>query len=276
MSMDIFQSISFNKGVKNLFRVLHDPEIYKIQFTYPYHGQFYHSSGWNWRKGMPEVFWLYGAHKVPMNESWQRTSFEINPNQNPKQWRVCWGAGTAWANQLGNGFDTRSFFTRLVSFMSAYSHSDEALLAAIPEAFAAAVYVPVKDYINGLDLKGDAPLLTKDKVRLAGGHTFEGDISGDQVIVKTFDANYDSPQTKWMHDNPSKTIYDFVEAHKHQLMHAVSIVETAQKTPRIIPFTQNNGNRCLIPLLSRQQVTFPLGAVEKVTEWKDPYTIYHY
>ena len=276
----IYQTISINKGTKNLARMLHDPELWKIQFTHPDYGQFYQEGlGWDWRVHLPEIYTLGGSHNTPMNESWQYTSFDINPLMSPKQWRVLYDHFRAFTNGLGKGFDTRNFFMRVVQFMGAvWNREDESFMASIPRALNLAIeYVPLKDYINKIDLKPDStPLMRQDKSRLTGGHTFECESDGDDWIVKTFDGNSDSPQERWLADNPSKGILDFIEAHKFQLMHAVSIERTAAKEPRIIPFPQNGGRRVLVPLMTRREVRIPKGATEKVTKWKDPYTVFFY
>jgi len=267
----VYQTIKFNKGVKNLFYVCHDYNIWERQFTYPGHGQLYHPSGWDWRLGMPALFWLYGKHKTELNKSWQITSFETNPGMNPKKWRILWDWMRAWSNGLGFGFDTRNLFMRALAIVRMIKTEDEvSIMGALNNALSA--YVPVQDFVNNRDIKAGVPLLTKDKVRIACGHTFEGEKSGDMVAVKTFDANNDSPQEKWMIDNPGKTIEAFIDVHKYQFMHAVSTAGRGDN-PAVAMFPQNDGRRCLVPLMAIREVTFPLGALQPVTEFQNPYVI---
>ena len=144
------------------YRVLHDYEIWKRGFSHPAHGQFYHSEGWDWRVGNPEVFWLFGGTATPFSDDWQRLSYEMNqPAMTKSNWRSVYDAGRAFMN--GSGFPTPT--------------KGE----------------PRRDVINNKDL--NSPLPEWDKIRVCGGATLRGTVDGDMLIVDTL--KYGEPVPSW-------------------------------------------------------------------------------
>lgn len=156
---------------RKYWRVLHDYEIWKKQFVYPGHGQFYHEEGWDWRKGMPEVFWLLGTHVVPFDERWQTLAYAMNPGMGGEQFRVLYDDHRAFMNRTG--------------FWTDPTHFQE--------------YVPHDDYVNMIDLGTSLPKW--DKIRVCGGATLSGTVDGDTLIVETL--KYGTcPSWAWLEQYP--------------------------------------------------------------------------
>lgn len=155
-----------------LYRVLHDYEIWRRQPALPAaHGQIENvKRDWQYRAGMPEVFWLYESHRVPFTESWQRLSFALCEGIETKKWRIVYDDHRAFMN--GTGFWTSG---------SPYA------------------YVPRRDYINGIDLDGEIPAW--DKIRVCGGATVTGRESGGYLIVETLDY-FNTPTPEWLRAHP--------------------------------------------------------------------------
>ncbi len=224
--------------VRRYWRVLHDWELAKLQVTDQRLGQLYKpGEGWDWRAkfGFPEVQHLVGSHKVTFDEAWQRLSFAMNPGMDPKRWRIL--------------YDDHRAFTDRTGFWTDNTHYPE--------------YRPVKDYINGLDLKGDSPLPEFDGVRVCGGATISGTIDGTDLIVETMTS--DKPPT-----------WEWLESRPWLYFHAVICYVKADKQQGIAPFPQNNGKRVLIPLFAKpeKELRFPLAALQEMDGIADPYKIY--
>jgi hypothetical protein len=221
------------------FRVLHDYEIWVRQFSHSEHSQYYHPvEGWDWREGMPEVFWLFGSHIVPLNRSWQMLFKEMNPTMSPNASTSTWGYGTAFSNGKGKGFDTQ------------YPSSDPR-------------FVPVQNYFENRDIKPGVPMLSKDKVRTCGGASIRGYIDGDMLVVETLNGNEDAPDWSWLKQRPW-LYFEAVSAEKNKVT----------KQPQIVPFPQGGGKPVLIPLVARFPVRTPLGSLQKMDKIADPYKIY--
>jgi hypothetical protein len=221
------------KPPNQLWRVLHDYEIYAKKASHPEHGQLYNKNrNWYWREGYPEVFWLLGSHRVPFSEAWQKLSYEINqPWLDDVRWRAVYGDATAFMNGTGFGGVANS---------------------NLP-------YVPRKDYINRIDLNA-SELPAWDKVRVCGGATISGRDNGDgTVTVDTLNYSY-VPSAQSLLERPW---YYF---------HAVSVHRSGNKEV-VVDFPQGNGHPVLIPLVAMREVRFPIVALEKVNDIADPYKI---
>lgn len=222
-----------------LWRVRHDPEIARLQFTYTGHGQYWHpDEGWDWRAGYPEVYYLLGTHSVPFDERWQRLSFAMNPQMQPLKWREVYDDWRAFMN--GTGFPHPN-----VPGTPGYDPTYQ------PK--------PRRDYVNQIDMTS-LLLPAWDKIRVCGGATISGVRDGSTVIVDTL--KYDNPPTlEWLMLRPW---YYFA---------AVSILNV-NGTPVIDPFPQNGTYPTWIPLVAISEVRIPYGAVEEVSEVVNPLKVY--
>jgi len=218
-------------------RVLHDYEIWVTQFDVFGHGQYLHDS-WEWRVGLPEVFWLFDGTNAELGEEWQYMMRDMNSTMSNKKLRILWDAVRAFSNGFGKGFDT--------------THDENS-----------SSYVPVQDFFNNKDIKPNVPNLQKDKIRLCGGATVRGKIVGEWFYPETLDVT--NPPPKWNDLKDKWWLY----------FRAVSSGKNkVTKTPQISDFPQGDGLPVLIPFVSRTVVKIPLGALEIVEGKADPYRIY--
>jgi len=218
--------------VRRYWRVLHDYEIWKKKFTWSGHGQFYHEEGWDWRNGMPEVFWLFDGTATEITQNCQELIKAMNPNTTMKKLRVAFDWMRAFTNGLGKGFDTKND----------------------PQS---SDYVPLRDHFTNSDL--DAPYPRFDKIRLCGGATVRGVIDGDYLVVEHLTPD-NIPSLEWMNDHPWLRF------------RALSTHNSGGK-PTFSDFQQGNGYPLMVPLVSKNDVRFPLGALEEVDGIADPFEV---
>ena len=188
---------------------------------------------WRWRAGFPEVYNFDGSHVTRMLEWVQKISFALNPGMDPKKWRVLYDDHRAFSN--GSGFDTT------------YPPTDPR-------------YTPKRDYVNRIDLDSvEYPRF--DKSRICGGATIAGRVSGDWLEVDTL--RVDHPVTlEWLLPRP--WLY----------FDAVTVSSTSTDSAETVgKFPQNDGRRCLVPLVTTTAVRYPLAWLEAVTQIADPYYV---
>lgn len=226
-----------------LWRVMHDAEIYAKGITWVSHGQVNAASAdINWRMGYPEVFWLYqdDNQPVPFPERWQWLSFQLNPQMQPMKWQELHNDWIAFHNK-GAGFP----------------HPN---IPGTPGYDNTYIPTPRRDYINKQWTTAPDPVW--DKVRVCGGATISGALDGNYVIVDTLDV-----------DNPPSSV-DYIKARPWLYFTAVSKVRDANRQIVIVDFPQNGSYPSLVPLIARGRVRLPVVMLEKVSQIVDPYKIY--
>jgi hypothetical protein len=255
----------------SLFRHLTDYEIamrwQEWKIKHPTNNQYNHADDWAWRTvpfGLPMVYWLDGSHQVRFDEAWQMLLWSgINPGMDPKRWRIMWDWMRAFSNGLGKGFDTRSLFMRSLAFViSRTSHNFRSVMPATLQNG----YVPVKDYPNKIDLKGDTPYLAKDKIRVCGNTIvkIKRDSNGQLMIdsdnfgvVETLDGNKPAPDSKWLLSRPHLWFFaNNVHYNKQTRGQGISP----------FPYNPNDPGGCRVPLVAKREIKVFMPALQPLKE----------
>jgi hypothetical protein len=194
------------------YKVMHDRELWNAGIR---DGKL----KWDWRVGLPEVQFGTPTISVEMTEAIQRLWFGLFRYGAPamaeamakKKYRVIYQDDIAFCNKMG------------------YPHGWDG--------------GPRKDYINGLDLNKSLPVL--DKPRFCGGALVRGVVSGDDLIVRTIDA-------------------ENIPSLEHVIRERLYFTAVNVGPNFASAFPQGLGEPVLVPLISAEPIRYPLARLKKL------------